>query len=508
MDRAACEEAADRSARRATPGMETGAVCGASHDGIQFLQPRLARCVPESVLEDSAWFRYQDLVADDGHRQHRGDLRRHRIRLAVGTHRQAPCHHLGGVACIAHYAVLGIRIHAPGLGRGCIPHAGFRARRLGHHPRAFERAVTAGDSRHLPGLRLPARQSRRLLQFTYPGDDCRRSRQQLRTCDGECGGHGGHRYFIAGGLGPRASGYCDGGCAAGACNRVSAEEPVGGQMAAHSDAINTAEATSAYPSSFAAWYSVAVLMLMYIFSFIDRTTISLLVEPMKRDLHISDTQIGMLQGLAFALLYTFLGLPIARLSDRHSRRAVIAAGVFTWSIMAALCGVARTATQLFLARVGVGIGEAALSPSAYSIITDSFPRARLGRAFAIYTIGIPIGAGIALLIGGIIVGMVSGAGDHYVLPLLGEVRAWQLVFIVTGAPGLLLPLLLLTFREPARRGLLAGKAGHATIGEVVEYAWLHRKFYSLHFLALALLALAGYAVGAWLPTALHRAYGV
>src|SRR5579859_707806 len=118
MDRAACEEAADRSARRATPGMETGAVCGASHDGIQFLQPRLARCVPESVLEDSAWFRYQDLVADDGHRQHRGDLRRHRIRLAVGTHRQAPCHHLGGVACIAHYAVLGIRIHALVLGVG------------------------------------------------------------------------------------------------------------------------------------------------------------------------------------------------------------------------------------------------------------------------------------------------------------------------------------------------------------------------------------------------------
>src|SRR6202789_1736962 len=108
--------------------------------------------------------------------------------------------------------------------------------------------------------------------------------------------------------------------------------------------------TSSYPSSFAAWYSVAVLMLMYIFSFIDRTTISLLVEPMKRDLHISDTQIGMLQGLAFALLYTFLGLPIARLSDRHSRRAIIAARVVIWSIIATLCGLARTVMQLFVAR--------------------------------------------------------------------------------------------------------------------------------------------------------------
>src|SRR6202000_1230071 len=109
-----------------------------------------------------------------------------------------------------------------------------------------------------------------------------------------------------------------------------------------------------YPTSFAALYSGAVLMLMYIFSFIDRTTISLIVEPMKRDLQITDTQIGMLQGLAFALLYTFLGLPIARLSDRYNRKPIIAAGVFVWSVMASLCGLARTAVQLFIARIGVG----------------------------------------------------------------------------------------------------------------------------------------------------------
>src|SRR5271154_4129192 len=137
-------------------------------------------------------------------------------------------------------------------------------------------------------------------------------------------------------------------------------------MAAQSSAAEAAgtNVSSSYPWAFAAWYSVAVLMLMYIFSFIARTTISLLVEPMKRDLHISDTQIGMLQGLAFALLYTFLGLPIARLSDRHNRKAIIAAGVFVWSIMATTCGLARTALQLFMARIGVGVGEAALSPAA------------------------------------------------------------------------------------------------------------------------------------------------
>jgi MFS family permease len=271
----------------------------------------------------------------------------------------------------------------------------------------------------------------------------------------------------------------------------------------------------AYPSSFAAWYSVAVLMLLYIFSFIDRTAISLIVEPMKRDLQISDTQIGMLQGLAFALLYTFLGLPIARLSDRHSRRGIIAAGVFIWSIMATSCGLARTALQLFVARIGVGVGEAALSPAAYSMITDSFPRSKLGSAFGVYNIGITIGAGIAFLVGGIVVAAVSHAGASYTLPLFGEVRAWQMVFIVTGAPGMVLPLLLLTFREPARRGILRSPSANTTaalprppLTEVLGYVWLNRKFYCLHFVALALLSMCGYCVAAWLPTALIRAYGV
>lgn len=283
--------------------------------------------------------------------------------------------------------------------------------------------------------------------------------------------------------------------------------------------LNSAEPTgnepSPYPSSFAAWYSVAVLMLMYIFSFIDRTTISLIVEPMKRDLQISDTQIGMLQGLAFALLYTFLGLPIARLSDRFNRKGIIAVGVFVWSIMATLCGLARTAGQLFMARIGVGVGEAALSPAAYSMITDSFPRTKLGGAFGVYNVGITIGSGVAFLVGGIVVAAVSHAGATYSLPVIGEVRAWQMVFIVTGAPGVLLPLLLLTFREPARRGILrAQRPGgvpasiRPPLSEVLNYIWLNRKFYCLHFLAMALLAMCGYCVAAWLPTALYRSFGL
>jgi len=270
-----------------------------------------------------------------------------------------------------------------------------------------------------------------------------------------------------------------------------------------------------YPSSGTAWYSVSVLMVMYVFSFIDRTTIALLVGPMKRDMHLTDTQVGLMTGTAFALLYTFLGLPIARLADRHSRRGIIAVGVLVWSIMASACGLARTAAQLFVARMGVGVGEAALSPSAYSMITDSFPRSKLGRAFGVYNVGITLGAGIALLLGGIVVSAVSHAGATFDVPIFGTVRAWQLVFIVTGLPGVLLPLLLLTFREPRRTGVLRGlnQAGlseppRPSLGEVLSYVWKNKTFYALHFVGIALLAMAGYSVSSWLPEALVRVYPV
>ena len=138
-----------------------------------------------------------------------------------------------------------------------------------------------------------------------------------------------------------------------------------------------------YPASAQAWYLVFVLLLFYIFSFIDRQIISLLVEPIKRDLQVTDTQIGLLQGFAFAIFYTLFGIPIGRLADRMNRKSIIAVGVVVWSLMATLCGLAKNFWQLFLARIGVGVGEAALSPAAYSMITDAFParetRSRIQR---------------------------------------------------------------------------------------------------------------------------------
>jgi MFS family permease len=270
-----------------------------------------------------------------------------------------------------------------------------------------------------------------------------------------------------------------------------------------------------YPAAGQSWYLVTVLMVFYIFSFIDRQIISLLVTPMKRDLGITDTQVGLLSGLAFALLYTLLGIPIGRMADRFNRKTIIAAGVVVWSVMATFCGLARNWWQLFAARVGVGVGEAALSPAAYSMITDSFPREKLGRAFSIYNLGIAIGSGVALLVGGIVVGAVSGAGETYTLPLVGEVRAWQFVFIVTGAPGVLLPLLLLSVREPARRGLIqtsAAGGGAASqkvpLRDVLKFMIKGGHFYSRHFLAMAMMSMLGYSVGQWLPEVMSRTYGI
>jgi len=270
-----------------------------------------------------------------------------------------------------------------------------------------------------------------------------------------------------------------------------------------------------YPSAGYAWYVVGVLMIVYVVSFIDRQVIFLLVEPIKRDLQISDSQVSLLQGLSFAIFYTLLGIPFGRLADRYSRRWIIAAGVFVWSLFAAACGLARDFWQLFLARMGVGVGEAALSPAAYSLMTDYFPPEKLGRAFSVYGMGITLGSGLAFVVGGFVIMFVSGEGATVTLPLFGEIRAWQFVFIVTGLPGIPLALLMLTVREPVRRGLLAAKAAlnapaprQVPFSEVVGFIAQRRRVFVPHFLGFAVLALAGYGTVAWFPTMMVRTHGL
>ena len=259
-----------------------------------------------------------------------------------------------------------------------------------------------------------------------------------------------------------------------------------------------------YPSSARAWATVAILMVAYVLSFIDRQILNLLVGPIRRDLMISDTQMSLLMGLSFALFYTVCGIPLGRLADTRSRRGLIAIGVLFWSAATAACGMAKLYWQFLLCRIGVGVGEAALSPAAYSLIADSFPAERRATAISVYSMGVYLGSGLAFLLGGLVIQFASAQGDVR-LPLLGEVRPWQLIFLLLGAAGLLFTLLMLAVREPARRGVGAGTA--VPLADVGRYIRANRRTVLCHNFGFAGLAFAGYGSAAWVPTFFIRTYG-
>lgn len=254
-----------------------------------------------------------------------------------------------------------------------------------------------------------------------------------------------------------------------------------------------------------AWYTVSLCMVAYIFSFVDRQVITLLIEPIRADLGITDTQFSLVTGLAFALFYATMGIPIAWLADRKSRPLIISVGIFLWSIATALCGTTKSFGQLFVARMCVGVGEAALSPAAYSIISDSFPKSKLGRALGVYSIGSFIGAGLAFLIGGTVIEAVSKY-DAIEFPLVGMLKPWQMTFFIVGLPGVLIAaLFFLTVRDPERKGIVAGSSGF-TIREVLAYIGKQRCTFISHFFGFGLMALALFALLSWAPAYLLRNY--
>lgn len=194
---------------------------------------------------------------------------------------------------------------------------------------------------------------------------------------------------------------------------------------------------------------LAALTVAYTLSFADRQVLSLLVEPIKRDLHITDVQASLLQGLAFSLIYASAGIPIGLLADRLSRRNIVLLGVSVWSLMTMLCGFAGSFGQLFVGRFGVGIGEAALLPAAYSMLADSYAPDRLPRATSVFALGPAIGTGCAYILGS---GVLSRLDESGPVPLgpLGVVRPWQAVFLLVGALGVVAILMLAYVREPGR----------------------------------------------------------
>ncbi len=269
-----------------------------------------------------------------------------------------------------------------------------------------------------------------------------------------------------------------------------------------------------FPKPAQAWYAVGVLVLAYTFSFIDRQILGLLVTPIKRDLGIGDFEVGLLGGLAFALFYTLLGLPIGRLADRHNRRNIIAVGIFFWSVMTAVCGLAKSFWTLFLARMGVGVGEAALSPPAYSLIADMFPPEKLGRALSVYSMGIFIGSALAYIVGASVVQIVADA-PPILIPVLGEIHAWQLTFFIVGLPGILVALLMLTVREPVRRGggsygsreSASSPSDAVPLREVIAFLWARKGTFGAHFIGFSLLAVFGYGTALWIPEFISRNHG-
>lgn len=256
-----------------------------------------------------------------------------------------------------------------------------------------------------------------------------------------------------------------------------------------------------------AWYVVAVLLLAQTFSFLDRMIMGLLVGPIRESFQISDTQYSLLAGLAFSLFYAIMGLPLARIADSKSRRNLIAAGIAVWSLMTALCSLARGFWPLFFARMGVGVGEATLAPGAYSMITDYFPKTILGRALSVYMIGVTLGSGFAYMLGGVVVDYVEHM-DPVVLPVLGAIEGWQLTFLIVGLPGLLMSLLmLLTVREPPRQGVSATDAASIPFADVMAYLWQRRGAYGGLIFGVSIFIMVVYALNLWGPTYFIRTFG-
>jgi MFS family permease len=240
-------------------------------------------------------------------------------------------------------------------------------------------------------------------------------------------------------------------------------------------------------------YALGLLVVVYVFNFIDRSILSILLESIKEDFQVSDTYLGLLSGFAFAALYTIAGIPIARWSDRGERTSIIAVAVFVWSGMTALTGFAQSFTHLVLARVGVGIGEAGCSPPAHSLISDYFPVSRRATALAIYSLGIPIGGGIGFLVGG----------------WLDELFDWRMAFIIVGLPGVVLALIVkLTLKEPVRGTFdvsTARNAAQATVGDTLRFMNGLKSFRHMAFGA-ALHAFYGYGAAAFVAAFFRRSH--
>lgn len=266
-------------------------------------------------------------------------------------------------------------------------------------------------------------------------------------------------------------------------------------------------------SRLAAWGGVFILFLGYCVAFIDRQILSLLVQPIRADLQISDTQFSLLQGFAFALFYAVCGLPIGRLVDRGHRALILAAGMALWSLFTCLCGLSRNFHQLFFFRMGVGAGEATVVPVTYSLIADYFPPERRGLALGLFGSGVYFGMGGSMVVGGMLIDALEAAGPMKVI-LLGELQPWQTALLIVGTPGIFLAMLALFLPEPRRslQSLTMYSRATSSARAPSRSAWNYYRSIgsavALHHLTAAFISVAMYAALAWTPEHFRRTFDV
>ena len=268
----------------------------------------------------------------------------------------------------------------------------------------------------------------------------------------------------------------------------------------------TGQDGQSYPNNARAWTMVALLTLAYILSYLDRHILGLLVEPIKADLGLSDGQIGLLLGLAFAIFYATMGLPLGWMADRWRRTWIIAFGMILWSAATMACGLARNFWQLFVARMHLGVGEAALSPCAMSMIADSFPRERRGKPIAVYSMAMTLGASIASAVSAAI--LIWAKDTNVVLPVIGAVQPWQLAFLVIGAPGLLFAGVFFLLREPLRQTKVMDDSAlrGSNLGDMFSYVRARWPVYTGFMSLVCLMTICAYTHG-WFAAAFERTWG-
>ena len=262
----------------------------------------------------------------------------------------------------------------------------------------------------------------------------------------------------------------------------------------------------AWPSAGQAYYMVLISALVVMFAEIDRSIMSLLVQPIEKDLHIQDAQMGVLLGLAFGLFYAICGIPVSRFIDRNNRKNILSIALALWSIATLFCGLAQNFIQLATARLFLGAAESVNGPAVFSMISDSFPKERLPRAIAVMQLG-PLGGNVfALIMGAIVIKLLMGMPDLHIAGV-GVIRWWQMVFIIIGLPGILVALLqAVTVKEPVRRGVPAAGIEKVGLMQVLRYMAAHRKVFGPQFGAMAISALAMGTL-TWGAAFYQRTYG-